>query len=579
MCGSIVPVIDGSSGTDSIWMYYGNAVAADAQNATEVWTGSYEAIYHLEDDAATPGVLADSGTNGFDGTIMGTARSGGMIGIGQQFDGGGEYVDLGADQAFLNNVSAATLSVWVNPDVVTGNGDILGVSGNDSVPTGDSRAAIVRTGDNITVYAATQDDFSDAVTVTATTNPLAAGTWYHVTAVIDYANDSVRIYIDGVEQATSGVVSFTGTATDNTNSTSGAIGSDEDGTDDFFEGVIDEARISSVLRSDDWIAAQQLSMTDASFVSFGVQEVDAGVMCNDIDPDGDALTAILVTGPSNALSFTLNADGTFTYTATANYNGADSFTYKLNDGSLDSNTATVSITVNAMNDAPVVTAPGSALSATEQVNLSIERTGFTVSDVDEAGSGATATLNVGEGAITVVIGDSGVTIDSGNGTGTVTVSGTITQINTLLNDTSTGTITYLNSSDTPSASTTFTVVVNDSGNTGADPGLTGNGSSEEGTNNVTINLTATNDDPTNAGSLPTDITVTEDVSGNVDLSAINLADLDAGGASLTVTLTTSTGGDITAAAGTGITVGGTSTARTLTGSLTNLNNYLNTAAT
>jgi len=95
---------------------------------------------------------------------------------------------------------------------------------------------------------------------------------------------------------------------------------------------------------------------------------------------------------------------------------------------------------------------------------------------------------------------------------------------------------------------------------------------------VNVDISAVNDDPTNAGSLPTDIAVTEDVSGNVDLSGINLADVDAAGSSLTVTLTTSTGGDISAAAGTGITIGGTSTARTLTGNLTDLNNYLDTAS-
>ena len=49
---------------------------------------------------------------------------------------------------------------------------------------------------------------------------------------------------------------------------------------------------------------------------------------------------------------TLNANGSFTYTPTANYNGADSFTYRASDGSLQSDPVTVSITVTAVNDAP-----------------------------------------------------------------------------------------------------------------------------------------------------------------------------------------------------------------------------------
>jgi hypothetical protein len=44
-----------------------------------------------------------------------------------------------------------------------------------------------------------------------------------------------------------------------------------------------------------------------------------------------------------------------TYTPTANYNGADSFTFKANDGTIDSAAATVTITVTAVNDAPVFT--------------------------------------------------------------------------------------------------------------------------------------------------------------------------------------------------------------------------------
>ena len=73
-----------------------------------------------------------------------------------------------------------------------------------------------------------------------------------------------------------------------------------------------------------------------------------GVLGNDSDPEGDTLTAIKVTDPSHG-SLTLNSDGSFSYTPDADFSGSDSFTYKANDGSLDSNIATVTITVGAIN--------------------------------------------------------------------------------------------------------------------------------------------------------------------------------------------------------------------------------------
>src|SRR5206468_1431808 len=66
-----------------------------------------------------------------------------------------------------------------------------------------------------------------------------------------------------------------------------------------------------------------------------------------------------------------------TYTPDANYNGADSFTFKANDSHVDSNVAMVSITVNAVNDAP--TANGQSIDTNEDTAHGVT---LTASDVD-----------------------------------------------------------------------------------------------------------------------------------------------------------------------------------------------------
>ncbi len=67
--------------------------------------------------------------------------------------------------------------------------------------------------------------------------------------------------------------------------------------------------------------------------------------------EGDALTALLEGGPAHG-SLTLNADGSFTYTPSADFHGADSFSYRAGDGAAQSNVALVQITINPINDTP-----------------------------------------------------------------------------------------------------------------------------------------------------------------------------------------------------------------------------------
>jgi VCBS repeat-containing protein len=118
--------------------------------------------------------------------------------------------------------------------------------------------------------------------------------------------------------------------------------------------------------------------------------VDAsGVLSNDSDPEGDTLTAALVSGPANG-TLTLNADGSFDYVPGANFNGDDSFVYTASDGSLASNEATVTITVNSANDAPVAAAD--EFSTDEDTSLHVDPAGILGNDSDPDGDTLTAAL-------------------------------------------------------------------------------------------------------------------------------------------------------------------------------------------
>jgi VCBS repeat-containing protein len=72
---------------------------------------------------------------------------------------------------------------------------------------------------------------------------------------------------------------------------------------------------------------------------------EAGVLADDVDGNGDLLTARLGNRPTHG-TLRLNSNGSFFYKPNAGYVGMDSFTYRASDGVADSNLATVRITVS-----------------------------------------------------------------------------------------------------------------------------------------------------------------------------------------------------------------------------------------
>ena len=115
----------------------------------------------------------------------------------------------------------------------------------------------------------------------------------------------------------------------------------------------------------------------------------AGVLANDRDVDGDPLSAILINGPAHG-SLSLDAQGSFTYTPAADFNGTDTFTYQAGDGALISDPTTVTLTITPVNDAPV--ALTDAYTTAEDTPLSVAAAGVLANDSDVDGDPLSAIL-------------------------------------------------------------------------------------------------------------------------------------------------------------------------------------------
>ncbi|MET0270587.1 MAG: tandem-95 repeat protein, partial [Sphingomonas sp.] len=166
--------------------------------------------------------------------------------------------------------------------------------------------------------------------------------------------------------------------------------------------------------------------------------VEISVRGNDTDVDGDALTVTQVNGAAISTTapvavaggvVSLNAAGNLVFTPTANFNGGPSFTYTVSDGRGGVSTATVNGTVTAVNDAPVNGLPASVAPVAQGASAAIP--GLSVSDVDAGAGAITTQLSVANGVLAAGAIANGATI-SGNGTGSVTLTGTLAQVNASL---------------------------------------------------------------------------------------------------------------------------------------------------
>jgi endonuclease G, mitochondrial len=130
--------------------------------------------------------------------------------------------------------------------------------------------------------------------------------------------------------------------------------------------------------------------TDNQFATTA-EDVPADIVLNAVSPaPSPTFTYTIVTSPANGV---LSGSGpNFSYTPAQDFHGSDSFTFRVNDGSHDSNTSTVNITVTDVNDAPV--ANDDSTSADEDSHVDVSAADLASNDSTGPANESLQSLNV-----------------------------------------------------------------------------------------------------------------------------------------------------------------------------------------
>lgn len=339
-------------------------------------------------------------------------------------------------------LSALTIEAWVNPVSLTGRAEIA---------SKDPVFFLLQDG-KPSIWLGGTDNPGFHTSATA----VQAGVWSHVAAT--WNGSVVKIYVNGIETYSGAASGTTASASPGTALGIGVcLTCSPDNTG--FNGCLDEIRIWNAARSAASLQGamrQGLIGNESGLTAYYRADENSGTTLNDVtanahhatltgsvvrkttgladdfttaedtlftgrlfgyDAENDPLTySIVSNGSKGTATITDASTGAFTYQPAPNQNGTDSFTYKINAGSADSATVTVSVSITPVNDNPVINA-GSAVAVSQNGSVS----GVTIATVSDAETAA--------GSLTVTPGTlpAGLTISdltNTNGTITATVSAT-----------------------------------------------------------------------------------------------------------------------------------------------------------
>jgi len=300
--------VDNTSDTE-FYMYYGNTEASDAQDASNVWDASFMMVQHLQEGGldGTTDEVVDSTSNGnngkgypTDGNYTGPVGGNvGQVDGGVDLDGNDDYVEVSYDDSLHSK--EITIKIWAKPRNLEINlwSTLLRYGGGTSQGYHIVEAPITQ---QLQFHIRNESDTVDIVHNSGWAFP-SANKWYYIVVTYSQTNERVQIFVDGdkkLEEAHTQGVHFENKAI-HIGCTWGAY--------NFWNGTIDEVRISNKSRSEAWVKACYESERD-NLLGFGPAE----------EPDTTS-PEITVLSPGNMTYATGSVPLTFTVNETCSWMG------------------------------------------------------------------------------------------------------------------------------------------------------------------------------------------------------------------------------------------------------------------
>ncbi|WP_295794231.1 DUF2341 domain-containing protein [Mucilaginibacter sp.] len=246
---------------NGITFYYGSLAPTVTHNTAffqGTWASDYQAVYHFNESTYT-GTVTDGSASGNTGTASGMSSSDlvtGKIGTAYTFASGKKIT-----ATTVNVAGTFTISAWVKPTTISTDQKIMTNQAASGSGTG---------GYKLGIYSDNKVESESGIAITRGSTPVppavVANTWYYVQGVFN--GSTLSTYINGTQYA---VLS---TTTAPTSTTSYYIGVGEGGNVYYFNGLIDEARVSNVAKSTDWLKAEYVNQGNpVSFTTSGATTV------------------------------------------------------------------------------------------------------------------------------------------------------------------------------------------------------------------------------------------------------------------------------------------------------------------